>query len=215
MVGPSPPFPDYREDRLDEKQKLRAELRAARRAHVASLPDATRALLFLRPPAPVAALAPEGAVVGLYHAAPHEAPTRSYARWLYENGRTVALPWFASRDGAMTFRRWLDPYDDANDLGGLETGPWSTLQPATDAEEVVPDAVFVPLIGFTAEGARLGQGGGHYDRWLSEHPHVVPIGLAWDSQRVDALPTEPHDRPLRAVVTPTRFYANHNLEGAG
>ena len=185
-----------------EKQKLRAELRTLRRAHVAALPDASRALLFHRPPAPVAALTPEGATVGLYHAAPHEAPTRSYARWLHENGRLLALPWFAAREAAMIFRRWNDPYDEDS----LAPGPWGALQPAAEAEEVIPDVVFVPLLGFTAECARLGQGGGHYDRWLAAHPSVVPIGLAWDCQRVDSLPTEPHDRPLRAVVTPTRFY---------
>jgi len=199
--GPvTPPLPC--EPFLTDKQTLRTELRASRRDHVAALPAATRALLFLRPPAPVAALLPEGSLVGLYHAGPSEAPTRSYARWLYENGRTLALPWFAAREAPMAFRRWNDPFDD----DGLEPGPWGALQPGIDAELVVPDAVFVPLLGFTAEGARLGQGGGHYDRWLAAHPQVAAIGLAWDSQRIDWLPVEPHDRPLRAVVTPTRFY---------
>lgn len=66
--------------------------------------------------------------------------------------------------------------------------------------------LFVPLVGFTAEGARLGQGGGHYDRWLADHPDTTAIGLAWDGQRVDDLPTEAHDIPLAAVVTPTRIY---------
>jgi 5-formyltetrahydrofolate cyclo-ligase len=32
------------------------------------------------------------------------------------------------------------------------------------------------------------------------------IGLAWDCQLADDLPREPHDRPLLAVVTPTRLY---------
>jgi 5-formyltetrahydrofolate cyclo-ligase len=66
--------------------------------------------------------------------------------------------------------------------------------------------LFVPLIGFTADGARLGQGGGHYDRWLPEHPGTLTIGLAWDCQLEDTLPHEAHDQPLRAVVTPTRLY---------
>jgi 5,10-methenyltetrahydrofolate synthetase len=68
---------------------------------------------------------------------------------------------------------------------------------------------FVPLVGFTADGQRLGQGGGHYDRWLAAHPDTVAIGLAWDMQLADELPTEPHDRPLAAVVTPTRIYEGH------
>ena len=187
---------------MDEKQFLRARLRKARRQHVAALPEATRRLLFLRPPAPIAALVPEGSLTGIYHATPEEAPTRGYAQWLYENGRQVALPWFAGRDAAMRFRLWRDPFGDH----GLEPGPYGALQPGEDAEDVSPALVFVPLLGFTAAGDRLGQGGGHYDRWLAANPAATAIGLAWDCQLADALPREPHDRQLRAVVTPTRFY---------
>ena len=71
---------------------------------------------------------------------------------------------------------------------------------------LVIDAISDPLVGFTSQGARLGQGGGHYDRWLADHPDTVAIGLAWDCQLVDALPVEPHDIPLTAIITPTRIY---------
>ena len=187
---------------VDDKRRLRDELRAQRRAHVAALHDATRALLFLRPPAPVAARVPEGSLVGLYHAIAPEAPTAGYARWLFENGRRVALPWFAARGASMRFRLWDEPYDDE----GLEVGPYGALQPVAGAAEVRPDAVFVPLLGFTAAGDRLGQGGGHYDRWLAAHPNTPAFGLAWDCQLVDSLPIEAHDHPLAAIVTPTRYY---------
>ena len=187
---------------MDEKQRLRTELRALRRAHVAALPETTRRLLFLRPPAPLLALLPEGATVGLYHAAPNEAPTAGYGRWLMENGRHIALPWFAGKTTPMEFRQWRDPFDEAD----LHPGPHGVRQPADDAPPAAPDVVFVPLVGFTASGDRLGQGGGHYDRWLEAHPRIPAIGLAWDCQLVESLPTEPHDARLRAVVTPTRFY---------
>jgi 5-formyltetrahydrofolate cyclo-ligase len=187
---------------MTDKQELRETLRAARREHVAGLEETTRALVLMRPPAPVAALMPEGATVGLYHALPHEAPTRGYAKWLSENGRTIALPWFADRDSPMRFRAWRDPYDDS----GLEMGPHRHLQPTLEAEEVVPDVALVPLLGFTAGGHRIGQGGGHYDRWLAANPSVPALGLAWDCQLLDWLPTEPHDVMLSGVVTPTRFF---------
>lgn len=189
---------------MTDKQQLRDELRAARRTHVADLPEATRALVFMRPPAPIAALMPEDTTVGLYHALPTEAPTRGYAKWLSENGRSIALPWFADRDAPMQFRAWHDPYDD----DGLEPGPFKHLQPSAEAEELFPEIAIVPLLGFTADGHRLGQGGGHYDRWLAENPSVVALGLAWDCQLCDALPTEPHDVTLRGVITPTRFFGN-------
>jgi 5-formyltetrahydrofolate cyclo-ligase len=187
---------------VDEKQKLRARMREERRSHVRALPPATKALLFLRPPRPLAELAPEGSTIGLYHANPHEAPTRGYAKWFYENGRHIALPRFEARGHAMRFHLWRDPFEDSD----LELGPYGHLQPAAEAVAVTPDLAIVPLLAFTAAGARLGQGGGHYDRWLTDNPEVPAIGLAWDCQLVGTLPIEPHDQLLRGVVTPTRLY---------
>lgn len=186
---------------MQDKSRLRETMRKARREHVLALPEATRGLILHRPPVPVAAMAPEGNLVGLYHASRYEAPTRGYAQWFFENGRRVALPAFTGRDAPMHFRLWDDPYEDQ----GLATGPWGQGQPE-ESEPVTPDIVIIPLLAFTAAGDRLGQGAGHYDRWLAEHPDVAAIGLAWDCQRVDALPLEAHDRRLRAVVTPTRIY---------
>jgi 5-formyltetrahydrofolate cyclo-ligase len=184
------------------KSELRKTLRAERRRHVAALADSTRALLFRVPPAPLLALVPEGAVIGLYRATPNEAPAASYARFFAERGHRLALPRFAARDAAMEFAEHSDPFGESD----LEPGPFGLLQPGPGAEILIPQVLFVPLVGFTAQGQRLGQGGGHYDRWLAAHPEALAIGLAWDAQLVEALPSEPHDRPLAAVATPTRFY---------
>jgi 5-formyltetrahydrofolate cyclo-ligase len=184
------------------KAALRQTLRAARKAHVAALPDNIRGLLFHHPPAPLLARIGDEAVIGLYHAAAYEAPASGYARFFHEAGHTIALPRFAARESAMTFARHIDPYDESD----LEVGPFGVLQPDAGAEPLVPDVLFVPLVGFTPDLARLGQGGGHYDRWLAEHPPALAVGLAWDAQACERLPTEPHDKPLDAVVTPTRIY---------
>ena len=104
----------------------------------------------------------------------------------------------------MQFRQWLDPYDDA----GLKPGPYAALQPAAEAPLVTPTLAFVPLLAFTAEGARLGQGGGHYDRWLAANPATLALGLAWDGQLLETLPTQEHDQTLKAIITPTRAYGD-------
>lgn len=187
---------------MEDKSELRRRMRATRRDHVAALPDSVRALLFMRPPGPVAELAAKGSTVGLYSAHPVEAPTLSYASWFFENGRTLALPWFEDRDAPMEFRAWENPFDE----DALETGPFGILQPAAGSATAVPHLAMVPLLAFTEDGIRLGQGGGHYDRWLEANPGTIPVGMAWDCQLVDELPAEPHDVPLHAVVTPTRLY---------
>ena len=186
------------------KAELRKSLRAARKAHVTALPDSVRGLLFHRPPAPLLARIPQEAIIGLYHAGPWEAPAAAYARFFRDAGHSIVLPRFTTRAAPMSFARHTDPYAQSD----LEVGPFGILQPEADAEPLVPEILFAPLVGFTAQGARLGQGGGHYDRWMAEHPPLLAVGLAWDAQLCAALPTEPHDRPLDAVITPTRIYGN-------
>jgi len=74
------------------------------------------------------------------------------------------------------------------------------------------DLVLVPLVGFDASGQRLGMGGGFYDRSLAflDHrrhwrkPHV--IGLAYDFQKLPALPHDAWDVPLDAIVTDLAVY---------
>lgn len=203
MVDPSPPIHSQALLLADEKAALRKRFRQARAEHFEALPQGLRALILNRPPAPILALIPEDATVGLYHPAGSEAPSLGWARWLSENGRRIALPFFPAREAAMEFRVWDNPWDDQS----LETGPWRSLQPPAESESAVPNVVIVPLVAFTAEGHRLGQGGGHYDRWLATHPQATAIGLAWDCQLAEELPVEAHDRPLAAVVTPTRIYS--------
>jgi 5-formyltetrahydrofolate cyclo-ligase len=66
------------------------------------------------------------------------------------------------------------------------------------------DVVIVPGTAFTADGHRLGQGGGWYDRFLrTVRPDCVTIGVAFAPQIVDELPLEPHDVRLHSVVTDT------------
>lgn len=185
-----------------DKKSLRKQLRAARREHVAQLPDAMRGLVFRHPPAPLLNMIGDDAVIGLYRAMPEEAPTTSYAGFFQERGHTIALPRFTDPAGPMEFAHHSDPYGETD----IEEGAFGLHQPLSDAEKLSPDVLFVPLVGFTERGERLGQGGGHYDRWLADNPDTLTIGLAWDCQKVEALPIEPHDQPLAAIVTPTRLY---------
>ena len=199
MVVPSP-IPQ--ELILEEKKALRREMRAKRRQFVADIPAGVRALILNRPPAAIVEALSGKPVLGFYMATGDEAPTLGWMRWFHENGWQVALPRFTAGQAGMEFAVWDNPLDDEM----LEPGLMGIAQPAGSAPAIVPDALVVPLVAFTAEGHRLGQGGGHYDRWLAANPVELAIGLAWDVQCVDALPIEAHDRPLDAVVTPTRVY---------
>lgn len=187
---------------MKDKAALRSELRAMRKEHAASLPEAMRGLVFRHPPAQLLEKIAPDATIGLYRATQGEAPAAAYAGFFHERGHTIALPRITTLNSPMTFHVHTDPFGDSD----LVEGPMKLLQPAADAPQVLPQVLLMPLVGFTASGERLGQGGGFYDRWLAENPGTIAIGMAWDCQLVETLPTEPHDVTLDAVVTPTRFY---------
>lgn len=64
------------------------------------------------------------------------------------------------------------------------------------------DMIIVPLVAFDRAGARLGYGGGCYDRYLPIlSPACQIIGIAFDEQRVDRVPTDAHDLPLPHIIS--------------
>lgn len=108
---------------------------------------------------------------------------------------SLALPFARREPHAMHYRRWDGARPDATDDCGL---------PAPGAAAmVVPDVVLVPCVGFTRAGERLGYGGGYFDRWLAQHPHVTAVGVAWSASEIAPRDwrAEAHDRPLALIVT--------------
>ena len=65
------------------------------------------------------------------------------------------------------------------------------------------DAVLVPALAVAADGTRLGRGGGSYDRALGRVRDGVPVAaVVYDDEVLDALPRDPWDVRVTAVVTP-------------
>ena len=76
----------------------------------------------------------------------------------------------------------------------------------SDRFPIVPaealDMIVVPLVAFDQTGARLGYGGGCYDRYLSMlSPACQIIGIAFDEQHVDHIPIDAHDLPLPHIIS--------------
>ncbi|MCW3841868.1 5-formyltetrahydrofolate cyclo-ligase [Micromonospora yasonensis] len=65
------------------------------------------------------------------------------------------------------------------------------------------DLVVVPALAVDHRGFRLGRGGGSYDRALARVPATaLTVALLHDGELIEAVPGEPHDLPVRAVITP-------------
>jgi 5-formyltetrahydrofolate cyclo-ligase len=179
-----------------QKQVLRGPLLAARRAR----PDAARAAAAEAVTAALLAGLGGARVVATSVPLPEEPGAGRLPGALAAPGRSVLLPVVPPEGSAL---RWAE-------LDGrpLERGRFGLLQPAPPhlPPEALgaADVVVVPALAVARDGTRLGRGGGYYDRALAHAgPAAVLVAVVFDGELVDALPAEPHDRRVTAVVTPS------------
>ena len=88
----------------------------------------------------------------------------------------------------------------------LEPGPRGLREPIgrTLGVDTIRQAelVIVPALAVDRTGVRMGRGGGSYDRVLARIPDAHTLALLHDGEILDAVPAEPHDRTVQAVITP-------------
>jgi 5-formyltetrahydrofolate cyclo-ligase len=181
----------------EAKRALRSELLAAR-ARLTQLERSERSraiaerLEELRP-------FTDAPIVALYAPLGTEVDSLEIARRAVLRGTGLVFPRVVHGERRLVFAR-AQPAD-------LVRGPLGASEPPPGAPEVDRAdvrCVVTPGIGFSLDGVRLGRGGGHYDATLAAMPHAFRIGVAFEEQLVPALPREPHDAPLDAVVTERR-----------
>ena len=180
-----------------EKSALRSALRIKRKALHADSPGAGHELIR----AFEASGLPRPAVAAIYRAAGSEMDPAALAGWLVAHGVRVALPVVVAREAPLVFREAVD--------GPVSRDALGLPVPPPHAPALRPDLVFAPLLGFDRTGARLGQGGGYYDRTLAAlrdgRAPVLAIGLAYAGQAVDRIPIEPTDQRLDGVLTENAY----------
>lgn len=140
---------------------------------------------------------PPGAAVAGYWPIRSEFDPRPLMDYLDSHGHPLALPVVAADRQTLIFRRYRPGMV-------LERAAFGLSVPSETTGEVDPDVLIVPLAGFDRSGHRLGYGAGHYDRALgalfASRPRRT-LGLAFAAQEVDAVPAEPHDMRLDAILT--------------
>lgn len=190
------------------RRALRSELRAARRALTPVqrrqyAEDCARRLIghtAFRNARRIAAYLP----------ADGELDTAPLIERAWAMGKQVYLPvllpqgenrlWFARYEPDTPLRR------NRFDIPEPDRAPHTRIAP------LALDLVLTPLVGFDAQGHRLGMGGGFYDRsfaYLLRHRYWLRprlVGLAYAFQRVDRLPAQDWDVPLRAIATDRCIY---------
>lgn len=189
------------------KPSLRTHIRQARRemtdTELATASAAIRDVLLGLPEVEMASS------IAAYVSKGNEPGTHSLLFALWKRGSYVLLPRLLP-DCDLDWASYEGPDSLAETPRGLLE---PTEPPRGVAAIKAADVVLVPALAVDRRGIRLGQGGGSYDRVLARvSPAVLTIGVVYDAEFVPELPAEPHDVPVRAVVTPSGF---HRLPAAG
>lgn len=125
---------------------------------------------------------------------------------LIANGKTVTVPITRVKD------KRLDAIKIENVTSDLEPGycdipePTKTLCKTNIIDPSEINAILLPGSVFDKKGGRFGYGGGYYDRFVSNIPNAVRIGIAFDLQVVEQIPLQPHDEILDYVMTESHHY---------
>ena len=110
----------------------------------------------------------------------------------------ISLPFIDKINKPLLFKEWAKNVP-------LETGRYNIKVPKTNIFSD-PEIIIVPLLAFNNKKFRLGYGGGFYDRTIQERKHkIFSIGIGFDEQEAELLPTDIHDQSLDMVLTPSRL----------
>ena len=150
--------------------------------------------------------------VAVYAAMGSEVDSAAFAAAAAKRGWRVAYPCMLSATDAaacgqrMCMRAVAAGDADAATFIAHPTRAFAATDIDSSRFPIVPaealDMIVAPLVAFDRTGTRLGYGGGCYDRYLPMLSPVCQIvGIAFDEQRVDHIPTDAHDLPLPHIIS--------------
>jgi len=131
--------------------------------------------------------------VGLYSPIQAEPCLNEIIPILSELGISTALPSAPAKDHPLKFSLFKQGDELMKDRYGV-------LVPLESAPTIEPEVLFVPCVGFTEKGYRLGYGGGFYDRTLARKPKPKAIGIAYRISMCE-MDVAAHDVALDSMIT--------------
>lgn len=132
--------------------------------------------------------------VGFYWPFKGEFDPRPLARELVAAGTVMALPTVVQPKTPLEFRRWKPGIE-------MEIGVYNIPFPK-QRDVLKPELLLVPLVGFDADGFRLGYGGGYYDRTIASYEtRPFALGIGFELSRLETIFPQDHDLAMDVIVT--------------
>ncbi|MEW6035238.1 MAG: 5-formyltetrahydrofolate cyclo-ligase [Candidatus Micrarchaeota archaeon] len=135
----------------------------------------------------------EASIIGFYIPKGNEVDTRPMIERTLAMGKTVAVPY---TDHKITFCRFTS-------FESLKAGKYGILEPDS-REPLEPELIVVPGVAFGLCMHRLGYGKGYYDRYLASS-FAYRVGVCYDLQVVEKLPSHEDDQRMDEIITEKRI----------
>ncbi len=131
----------------------------------------------------------------MYWSLPDELPTHNFIiKW--SKKKQMLLP--VVKENEMLIK----PFSTKNELTQGSLGTW---EPSVQKEYINKiDLVIVPGIAFDKNKSRLGRGKGYYDKYFVNR-HIKKIGIGFDFQLIEKVPTEAYDIKMDKIITRSRI----------
>lgn len=132
-------------------------------------------------------------IVGAYLPKGSEVDTRRIIEYCIENGKTVAVP---STNEKIEMVKFLG-------FDKLAKGRFGILEPTEKIAVETPNVLIIPGIAFGLCMHRIGYGKGYYDAYLKKNK-TYRIGICYDFQLLEKLPTHEWDEMMDEIITDKR-----------
>ena len=134
-------------------------------------------------------------VIGGYYPSNFEIDDLEILNLLEKKNYKISLP-IIKKNNQMDFFKW-------SINNPLKINKYGIAEPVS-SKILLPDLLFVPLVGYDQDLNRLGYGGGFYDRYIDKaekKKKIVKVGLAFSYQKVKKIPVISHDKKLDFIIT--------------
>jgi 5-formyltetrahydrofolate cyclo-ligase len=139
-------------------------------------------------------------VIASYVAKKDEVQTAGILRRALAAGKKVMVP--RSDLSSVSLR-----FHEIHSLDELHPGTFGIPEPPAGSPAVPlaeSDIILVPLVAWDLRGHRVGYGKGYFDKGLRSRGNALCVGLAFEMQVQDSVPSTPTDVPMDAIVTDRR-----------
>ena len=139
--------------------------------------------------------------IGIYHPIKSEISPLKLIKICKNLSLKICLPVIDKNKNELTFSKFDNQIT-------LTKNKYGIFEP-NKLTQIIPDIIFVPMVGFDKNLNRLGYGKGFYDRTISKLrklKKIFVIGLAYDNQKVQNIPADKSDEKMDIILTDKKIY---------